>query len=101
VIGEADILTKGDNPGFIVTNLPKDGCSERLVPTAAFLPLRVEPRDSMRYCFVDSRLDKAFATAVDAQSDPDLGLVNRDIPLARALLGAAIRQERYVAFSHG
>jgi hypothetical protein len=44
VIGEADILPKGDNPGFIVTNLPKDGCSEKLVPTATFLPLGVEPK---------------------------------------------------------
>ena len=29
VIGEAEILTQGDNPRFIVTNLPKDGWTTR------------------------------------------------------------------------
>ena len=28
VIGKAEILPKGDNPRFIVTNLPKDGWSD-------------------------------------------------------------------------
>jgi hypothetical protein len=29
VIAKAEILSKGDNPRFIVTNLPKDGCGDR------------------------------------------------------------------------
>jgi Transposase DDE domain group 1 len=29
VIGKAEILPKGDNPRFIVTNLPKDGWGDR------------------------------------------------------------------------
>ena len=36
---------------------------------------------------------------VKPSADP--GLVNRDIPLARALPGAGIRQERYVALPMG
>src|SRR5262249_15084331 len=30
VIGKAEILPKGDNPRFIVTNLPKDGWGDRV-----------------------------------------------------------------------
>jgi len=45
--------------------------------------------------------DDAFVTIVDSESNPDLGLLNKDTVVARALLGAAVSQERNVALPMG
>lgn len=63
--------------------------------------LKVQLRDSVRYCFVDSPEDDAFVTIVDSESNPDLGLLNKDTVVARALLGAAVGQERDAALPMG
>ena len=63
--------------------------------------LKVKLRDSVRYCFIDSPDEDAFVTIIDSQSNPDLGLLNKDTPVAKGLLGAAIGQEREVALPMG
>jgi transcription elongation GreA/GreB family factor len=70
-------------------------------PPSLSSALKVGLRDSVRYCFVDSLDDDAFVTIVDSQSNPDLGLLNKNTAVARALLGAAIGQEREVALPMG
>jgi transcription elongation GreA/GreB family factor len=58
-------------------------------------------RDSVRYFFVDSTEDDAFVTIVDSESNTNLGPLNKDTVVARALLGAAVGQERDVALPMG
>jgi transcription elongation GreA/GreB family factor len=62
---------------------------------------KVKLSDSVHYCFVDSPDDDAFVTIVDSESNPELGFINKDTPVARALLGAAVGQERGVALPIG
>jgi very-short-patch-repair endonuclease len=55
--------------------------------------LKVEIRDSVRFCFVDSPDEDAFVTIVDSESNPELGFINKDTAIARALLGPRIDGE--------
>jgi transcription elongation GreA/GreB family factor/very-short-patch-repair endonuclease len=57
--------------------------------------------DSVRYCFVDSPDEDAVVIIVESKSNPELGFINKDTPVARALLGAAVGQEREVALPMG
>ena len=79
-----------------VTNVPdpepayiqKPGADPISVPSA----LKVQLRDSARYCFVDSPSEVAF---------PNLNLLHKNTVAARGLLGAAIGQKRHVAMPMG
>jgi very-short-patch-repair endonuclease len=63
--------------------------------------LKIELRDSVRFCFVDLPDDNVFVSIVDSESNPALGFINKDTPVARALLGAAIGQECLVHLPTG
>jgi very-short-patch-repair endonuclease len=63
-------------------------------PVSSSETLTVELRDSVRFCFVDSPDGEVFVTIVSSESNPELGLINEETPVARALLGATIGQER-------
>ena len=43
--------------------------------------------DSVWYCFVDAEDDKAFVTIVPYHSNRNLGLINAETAIAKALLG--------------
>jgi hypothetical protein len=62
---------------------------------------KVELRDSARFCFVDFPDNDVFVTIVDSESNPELGFINKNTPVARALLGAAIGQECLVHLPMG
>lgn len=81
-------------PSIIVVPQPVNTEKLDLNPISHSEALKVQLRDSVRYCFVDSPDDEAFVTIVDSESNPDLGFLNKDTVVARALLGAAIGQER-------
>jgi hypothetical protein len=70
-------------------------------PVSSSGALKVELRDSARFCFVDFPDDDVFVTIVDSESNPELGFINKDTPVARALLGAAIGQECLVHLPMG
>ena len=70
-------------------------------PVSSSEALKVELGDSARFCFVDSPDDDGFVTIVDSESSPEFGLINKDTPVARALLGAAIGQECLVRLPLG
>jgi very-short-patch-repair endonuclease len=63
-------------------------------PVCSSGALIVELKDSVRFCFVDSPADDVFVTIVGSESNPELGFINKETPVARALLGATIGQER-------
>lgn len=69
----------------------------RCQPYKRALGLKAQLRDSVRYCVVDSPDENAFETIVNSESSPDLGLLNKNTVVARALLGAVIGQKRDVA----
>ena len=56
--------------------------------------------DSVRYRFVDDD-EEAFVTLVPYESNPNLGMINMDTPVARALLGRADGDECEVMLPTG
>jgi very-short-patch-repair endonuclease len=70
-------------------------------PASSSGALKVEVRDSARFCFVDFPDDDVFVSIVDSESNPELGFIHKDTPIARALLGAAIGQECLVHLPMG
>lgn len=63
--------------------------------------LRVAVGDSVRYCFVDAPEDDAFVTIVDSASNPNLGIINKDTVIARALAGLSMGEEGNAALPLG
>jgi len=86
VQAELDVVTcvPEPEPAYI----QKPGADPISVPSA----LKVQLRDSARYCFVDSPSEVAF---------PNLNLLHKNTVAARGLLGAAIGQKRHVAMPMG
>ncbi len=56
--------------------------------------------DSVRYRFLDED-EEAFVTLVPYESNPNLGMINKDTPVARALLGRADGDECEVMLPTG
>jgi very-short-patch-repair endonuclease len=83
--------------------VPRPAKAERreTKPVGSAEVLKVQLRDLVRYCFADSPDDDAFVTIVDSESNANLGLLNKDTVVARALLGAAVGQDREVALPMG
>lgn len=82
----------------------------QLLPTEADLPLwsapvkqepRVEIGDSVRYSFADDPNDVSFATLVNEPSNPNIGTMNRDTVVGRALLGMVANDEKEIALPTG
>lgn len=88
-IGELDLRSESESS--LQPSQPETRANPETNPPNPSTDLSVELRDSVRYCFVDSPDDDAFVT----------GLLNKDTPVARALLGLAIGQEREVALPMG
>jgi very-short-patch-repair endonuclease len=61
----------------------------------------VELSDSVRYCFADALDELEFVIIVDTPSNADLGMINRETDLAKALLGMRVGQEREVDLPMG
>jgi very-short-patch-repair endonuclease/transcription elongation GreA/GreB family factor len=62
---------------------------------------KVEVGDSVRYRYTDAPGDELFHMIVDSESKPDLGLINRDTVVAKALLGMEVGQVREVILPIG
>ncbi len=88
-------MVQTDGEVVPILSVPQSDSTEKLDANSASSPdlLKDELRDSVRFCFVDSPDDDAFVTIVDSESNPELGFINKDTPVARALLGAGIGQE--------
>jgi transcription elongation GreA/GreB family factor/very-short-patch-repair endonuclease len=50
----------------------------------------VEPNDSVSYCFLDNETEIKTVQIVNGPNQPDMGIININAPLARALLGSEI-----------
>jgi very-short-patch-repair endonuclease len=80
-----------------------------LIRTEDALPLwsnekqinHVQVGDSVRYCFVDNPNEQAFVTIVESESKPHLDLINCETPIARALIGLAIGEQRDASLPGG
>ena len=94
---------QADLDSIPILPVPQPTNVESLVanPVSSSEALKVELGDSARFCFVDSPDDDGFVTIVDSESSPEFGLINKDTPVARALLGAAIGQECLVRLPLG
>jgi len=55
--------------------------------------LFVEVGDRVAYCFVDTPEERHSVMIVDTESNPRLGLVNENTPLAKALLNSSVGDE--------
>jgi very-short-patch-repair endonuclease/transcription elongation GreA/GreB family factor len=53
----------------------------------------IEVGDSAAFAFVDEPADENWVTIVAGESNPKLGLVNKETPIARVLLGASVGAE--------
>jgi transcription elongation GreA/GreB family factor len=53
----------------------------------------IEVGDSAVFVFVDEPADENWVTIVAGESNPKLGLVNKETPIARVLLGASAGAE--------
>ena len=80
-----------------------------LLPPDGVLPLwnnekatpRAQVGDSVRYCFIDSPDEQPFVTIVETESKPHLGLLNKNDPIAKALLESTGGEEREVSLPTG
>jgi very-short-patch-repair endonuclease len=61
---------------------------------------RVEVGDSVRYCAASDQDDEVFVTIVPYESNPNLGLINCNTAIAKALLGCRQNDEVDVALPH-
>jgi hypothetical protein len=64
-------------------------------------PVSVEIGDSVRYLFSDEPDDIAFVTLVTEFSNPNIGTVNQDTAIGRALRGLRVGDERTVELPIG
>ena len=72
----------------------------QLVPEAVTVSTGAAVGDSVRYRFVDED-EEAFVTLVPYESNPNLGMINVDTPVGRALLGRADGDECEVMLPTG
>ncbi len=80
--------------------LPTDGELPLWKPETQSKPF-IEIADSVRYSFADEPDDIAFVTLVVEASNPNLGTVNQDTAIGRALLGMSAGDERAVELPMG
>ena len=66
---------------------------EPIPPTTVVLNDVVQVGDSVEFTFTDDPADEIWVLITTGPSKPDLGLINLDTPLARALLGAQAASE--------
>jgi len=64
-------------------------------------PVLVELNDSIRYSFADEADDISFVTLVSEPSNPNIGTVNQDTVIGRALRGMKAGDERTVELPMG
>jgi very-short-patch-repair endonuclease len=97
---EAEIASPSpsqEGPTPIAKN--QDGVQQS--PAASANALSIEVGDSVAFTFANEPADENWVTIVSGESNPKLGLINKETPIARVVLGASVGAELFAHLPDG
>jgi transcription elongation GreA/GreB family factor/very-short-patch-repair endonuclease len=93
---EDDISFEAEQPKLATTIKAQELVPEVRVPASSPRQVNVQVGDSVKYFFVDDYNNELYHMIVEGDSNPSLGLLSKDDPVAQALLGMDVDAETSV-----